>query len=44
MEQNKKEAKEKRAEEAANIARMECRMYENKFPAVEDLVMVKICI
>lgn len=38
----KKEQKDKRKEDAADIVKMECRMYENKFPAVEDLVMVII--
>lgn len=41
MEGNKKELKDKRKEEAEEIIKMECRMYENKFPHVEDLVMVK---
>jgi hypothetical protein len=40
MENNKKELKEKRKEEANEIQKMECRMYENKYPNVEDLVMV----
>ena len=40
MEQSKKELKDKRKEEAEEIQKMECRMYENKFPNVEDLVMV----
>jgi hypothetical protein len=41
MELNKKELKEKRKEEAEEIQKMECRMYENRFPNVDDLVMVK---
>jgi len=41
MEGNKKELKDKRKEEAEEIIKMESRMYENKFPQVEDLVMVK---
>jgi hypothetical protein len=41
MEQSKKELKDKRKEEAEEIIKMECRMYENKYPNVEDLVMVK---
>jgi len=41
IENNKKEQKEKRKEEAQEIQKMECRMYENKFPQIDDLVMVK---
>jgi hypothetical protein len=35
------EQKDKRKEEADEIRKMECRMYENKFPNIDDLVMVK---
>lgn len=44
MEQVKKDLKDKRKEEAEEIQKMECRMYENKLPNVEDLVMVNIII
>lgn len=44
MENNKKENKEKakRQEEAEEILKMNCRMYENKFPNIDDLVMVNL--
>ncbi len=43
MEMNKKqEQKVKRKEEALEIQKMESRMYENKFPNIDDLVMVRI--
>jgi hypothetical protein len=32
--------KEKKKEESEEIQKMECRMYENKFPSPDDLVMV----
>jgi hypothetical protein len=41
MENKKNEQKEKRREEAQEIQKMECRMYENKFPNIDDLVMVR---
>ena len=45
MEINKKENKEtskaKRQEDAEEILKMNCRMYENKFPNIDDLVMVQ---
>jgi hypothetical protein len=41
MENKKNEQKEKRREEAQEIQKMECRMYENKFPNIDDLVMVE---
>ena len=48
MENKKNEQKEKRREEAQEIQKMESRMYENKFPNIDDLVMVekifKFCI
>jgi hypothetical protein len=39
MEPSKKEKNNKKDEE---IQKIECRMYENKFPKVDDLVMVSI--
>ena len=42
MDVNKKEQKKKREEDAHEIQKMECRMYENKFPEKEELVMVWI--
>jgi hypothetical protein len=44
MEINKNELKEKRKEEANDIQKIECRMYEKRFPVVEDLVMVGILL
>lgn len=41
MELNKNELKQKREEEAKEIQKMECRMYEKKFPNVDELVMVR---
>lgn len=41
MEISKKDLKDKRKEEAAEIQKMECRMYEKKFPSIDDLVMVR---
>lgn len=42
MENSKKDQKEKgKKEEAEEIKKMECRMYENRFPNVDDLVMVR---
>jgi hypothetical protein len=35
-----KNQKEKRKEEAKEIQQIEYRMYENKFPNIDDLVMV----
>lgn len=44
MESSKKPQKNKkdREEEAKRIQEIECRFYENKLPAKDDLVMVKI--
>lgn len=33
--------KESRKEDAKKITEIECRFYENKYPNVDDLVMVK---
>jgi hypothetical protein len=40
MENKLKEDKGKRREEAEEIQKMNCRMFENKFPNIDDLVMV----
>jgi len=37
-----KVGKDKRKEEAKEIQQIEYRMYENKFPNIDDLVMVLI--
>ena len=42
MEGKKNDEKDKRREEAMEIQKMECRMYENKFPAIDGLVMVSL--
>jgi len=44
MEINKKQEKDKRKEEANEIQKLEFRMYENKFPNIDDLVMVTITL
>jgi hypothetical protein len=44
MENNKKDDKGKRKEEAEEIQKMNCRMFENKFPNIDDLVMVRVLI
>jgi hypothetical protein len=44
MMEKKNEQKDKRREEAQEIQKMECRMYENKFPHIDDLVMVSLQI
>lgn len=41
---NKKENKEKKKEEAEEMRGIEYRMYENKFPNIDDLVMVNYLI
>ncbi len=41
-ENKKHQDKDKRREEASEIQKMEFRMYENKFPNVDDLVMVSL--
>lgn len=44
VDSTKKENRDKKREDAEEILKMECRMYENKYPAKDDLVMVPMSL